>query len=112
MEIINGGRNQMTHILTIGLSSPHKAKELAQLFIAKEKPSYPDFLKKINGWAAPTYKGKYRTIALYECPDIKLYEAMVALTKRYNFYASLGDYTFEILPLISEADTLPIVLGK
>ncbi|MFX0139589.1 MAG: hypothetical protein ACFFDN_38465 [Candidatus Hodarchaeota archaeon] len=102
----------MTHILTIGLSSPNKAKELAQLYMSKEKPSYPDFLKKINSWAAPNYQGKYRTIALYECPDNKLYEAMVALTKRYNFYTSKGDYTFEILPLMSEADTLPIVLGK
>lgn len=102
----------MAHIITIGLSSPHKIKELAQLYMTKEKPSYPDFLKKIYNWGAPPYEGKYRSIAVYEFPDDKLYEAMVALTKRYNFYASIGDFTFEILPLMSEGDTMKIALGK
>ncbi|MFX1495350.1 MAG: hypothetical protein ACFFBZ_13785 [Promethearchaeota archaeon] len=95
--------------MTIGLITPHKVKELGELYMAKDKPGYPDFLKKVNEWGAPTYKGKYRSIAIYEIPDDKLYEAMIALTRRYNFYASRGDFTFEILPLISQEDAMKIV---
>ena len=98
--------------MTIGLNTPHKIKEMAELYSSKNKPSYPNFLKKIHTWGAPPYKGKYRTISIYEFPDEKLYEAMMALSKRYNFYASEGNFTFEIIPLMSEGDAMKIALGK
>ncbi len=97
--------------MTIGLGLPHKAKLSAELYFRKDKPVYPEYLKKIHNWGAPTYKGKYRLIAIYECPDDKLYEAMNALTRRYNFYAQVEGYTFEILPLMSESDVMKIIQG-
>lgn len=98
--------------MTIGLTTPHKIKDMVELYSSKNKPSYPDFLKKIHNWGTPPYQGKYRSIAIYESPNDKLYEAMIALTKRYNFYASEGHFTFEIIPLMSEADAMKVALGK
>ena len=102
----------MAHIMTIGLTAPHRIKDLAQLFMSKDKPAYPDFLKKIHNWGAGTVDGKYRSIAVYEFPEEKLLESLIALTSRYNFYASKGDYTFEVIPLISQEDAMKIAFAK
>jgi len=98
--------------MTIGLTDQHRMKDLAELYFSKEKPTYPDYLKKVNNWSAGVSEGKYRTIAVYECPEEKLYQAMVSLTKRYNFYASKGGYTFEVTPLMDQADAMKIIQGK
>ena len=102
----------MVNIMTIGLTDQDRIKELTVLYLSKEKPAYPDYLKKINNWAAGVSEGKYRTIAVYECAEEKLYQAMVALTMRYNFYASKGGYSFEVTPLMDQADAMKIVQGK
>ena len=108
----NGSEIYMVQIMTIGLSEPQRAKEIVGLFMKKEKPPYPDYLKKIVNGGAGFVNGKYRSIAIYECPDDKLYEAMVALGARYHFYASLGGYTYEIIPITKEADAMKMVFGK
>ncbi len=102
----------MVHIMTIGLYPPTALKKLTEIYFAKDKPAYPDFLKKIHNWGAPSTENKYRTLAVYECPEDKLYQAMLALTKRYNFYAQVEGYTYEVLPLIAEADAMKIAQGK
>ncbi len=102
----------MNHIMTIGSYAPTILKALVEIYPSKNKPPYPDFLKKIHNWGTPPVDGKYRTIAIYECPEEKLYQALLAISKRYNFYAQVEGYSFEILPLISEADGLKIAQGK
>ena len=96
----------MQHIMTIGLTEMHRVKDLIHMLTAKDKPEYPDFLKKIHNWGAGISEGKYRGIAIYEFPDGKMYEAMLAIGKRYNYYASKGGYTYEVVALASEADAL------
>lgn len=102
----------MINIMTIGLYPPPKLKQLVDKYLQKDKPDYPDFLKKIYNWGTPPVDGKYRTITIYECPEDKLHDALLALTKRYKFYAQIEGYTFEILPLMSEAEAMKIALGK
>ena len=102
----------MNHIMTIGTYPPTKLTALAELFFSKDKPVYPEFLQKIHNWGAPMFGGNYRTIAVYECPEDKLYQGMLALAKRYHFYAQIEGYTYEILPLTNEADGIKIAQGK
>jgi len=108
---VNEGE-KMVHIMATGLYPPHVLKPLLEAFFSKNKPAYPDYLKKVYQWGAPPVEGKYRTIALYECPADKLYEAGLALARRYNFYASVKEYTFEIINLIDESDQMKIAQGK
>ena len=98
----------MINIMTIGTYAPTKFKALLELFVSKDKPAYPDFLKKIHNWGSPMSGGDYRNIAVYECPEEKLYQAILALGKRYHYYAQIEGYTYEILPLINEADGIKI----
>ncbi len=102
----------MNHIMTIGTFPPHKTNALFEIYMSKDKPAYPDFIKKLHNWSTPSVKGKYRRITVYECPEEKLYQGMLALSKRYNFYGQIEGYTFEILPLISEADSIKIAQAK
>lgn len=102
----------MVQILTIGLTEPHRLKDVVELFLKKDKPPYPDYLKKIVNGGAGMNSGKYRSIAIYECPDDKLYEAGIALSTRYNYYASVGGYTYDVIPMTKEADAMKIALGK
>ena len=98
--------------MTIGLYPPPKLKELVEKYLKQDKSPYPDFLKKKYSWGTPPVEGKYRTVAIYECPEDKLHDALLALTKRYKFYAQTEGYTFEILPLMSEAEAMKIAIGK
>lgn len=92
---------------------PHKLKESSQVYVSKDKPKYPDFLKKIFNWAAgPSPSGDYKTYAVYECPDDKLLEAMKALIARYNYYASVEGYKFFIEPLVDFEEAFKLLLKK
>jgi len=71
--------------------------------MSTDKPGYPDFLKKVEHWAAQVTDENYKTYAVYECPDDKIVNSMAALTKRFNFYASVEGYTFK-MELLMEAD--------
>ena len=98
--------------MTISLYPPPKLNQVIDKYLQKDKPTYPDFLNKIYNWSTPPVNGKYRTIAIYESPEDKLHEALLSLTRRYKFYAETEGYTFEILPLMSEAEAMKIALGK
>ena len=102
----------MTHIMAIGTFPPHKINDLLERYMLKNKPAYPDFLKKIHNWGTQPVNGRYRRITVYECPEEKLYQGMFALSKRYNFYAQIEGYTFEILTLVSEEDSIKIAQAK
>ena len=91
---------------------PHKLNELIKVYTSSGKPAYPDFLKKVEHWAAQVTDEKYKNYAVYECPDDKVIESMAALTKRFNFYAMVEGYTFNI-EILMEADTaIKYMLGK
>ena len=102
----------MVKIMVIGKYPPHKLKELLNVYMAPKKSAYPDFLKKVENWAAQMEGGRYKTYAVYECPDDKIPDAMGAITKRYNLYATVKGYTFKI-ELLSEADeAIKLLLEK
>lgn len=82
---------------------PHKLNELIKTYMRTDKPAYPDFLKKVEHWAAQITEDKEKTYAVYECPDNKIIESMAALAKRFNFYASVEGYTFK-MELLMEAE--------
>ena len=89
--------------MTVGRYPPNKLQELIKIYGSPGKPTYPDFLKKLEHWSAQITSKKFKTYAVYECPDDKIQEAMMALAKRYSFYAGVEGYTFKI-ELILDAD--------
>ncbi len=91
---------------------PHKSSELLKIYMSPDKPKYPDFLKKVEHWVPQITGDKYKTYAVYECPDDKLIESMTALSKRFGFYASIEGYTFTIEILMNAEDAIKIMLGK
>ncbi len=82
---------------------PHKLNELIKNYMSTDKPAYPDFLKKVEHWAAQVIDDKHKTYAVYECPDDKVLESMAARSKRFIYYASVEGYTFK-MELLTEAD--------
>ena len=100
----------MVHILTNGWYPPHKFKELIKVYMSKDKPAYPDFVKKIHHWAKGTPDGQYKTIAIYECPDDKLFDALKAISKRYAVYAAVEGYRHTIEPLIDAEEAIKLTL--
>ena len=102
----------MVHILTNGWYPPHKAMELVKIYVGKDKPAYPDFLKKIHHWGVVAETGDYKTIAVYECPDDKLVEALKALFARYDYYTQVVGYKFSIDPLFDAEEAIKAALGK
>ncbi|MBY8979207.1 MAG: hypothetical protein KGD72_02345 [Candidatus Lokiarchaeota archaeon] len=48
---------------------------------------------------------------LYEFPDDKVIESMIALSKRFGFYASIEGYTFKIEILMNADDAIKYMFG-
>lgn len=102
----------MAKIMMAAKYPPHKANELLKVFMSTDKPAYPDFLKKVEHWIPQVSGEKYKTYAVYECPDDKIIDGMTALFKRFNFYASVEGYTFKCELLAEAADAIKDMLGK
>ena len=96
----------MVKIMMVAKYPPRKLNELVKTYMKTDKPAYPDFLKKVEHWAAQITEEKYKTYAVYECPDDKISESMAALAKRFTFYASVKGYTFKMELLIEAEDAI------
>jgi hypothetical protein len=99
-ESIEKGEIKMGKIMMTAKYPPHKLNELVKTYMRTDKPAYPDYLKKVEHWAAQITGEKQKTYAVYEFPDDKIYESMTALTKRFNFYASIEGYIFKMELLV------------
>ena len=102
----------MVKIMMVAKYPPHKLNELVKTYMRTDKPAYPDFLKKVEHWAAQVTGNKHKTYAVYECPDDKIIESMTALAKRFSFYASVEGYTFQCELLANAEDTIKEYLKK
>jgi len=102
----------MVKIMMVARYPPHKTNELLKVYMSTDKPAYPDFLKKVEHWVPQITGEKYKTYAVYECPDDKLIEGMSALSRRFGFYASIEGYTFKIEILMDADKAIKYMLGK
>ena len=102
----------MVKIMVVAKFPPHKMDELIKNYMSTDKPAYPDFLKKVENWAAQITGDKHKTYAVYECPDDKVLEGMAALSRRFSFDAKVKGYTFNIEILMGADEAIKIMLGK
>ena len=84
----------MAHMLVTGWYPPDKGQELLKVYMSKDKPAYPDFVKKIHHWTLVSSDGNYKTYAVYEFPDDKVKETIKAIGKRYTLYATVEGYRY------------------
>ncbi len=98
--------------MVVGKYPPHKTNEMIKHYMTSGKPAYPDYLKKVEHWAAQVTGNKYKTYAVYECPDDKVLDGLAALSKRFNYYASLKGYTFKIEILMDSDEAIKMMSGK
>ena len=84
----------MAHVLVTASYPPNKAKELIKVYMSKDKPAYPDYVKKIHHWSLISSDGSYKTYAVYEFPDDKTKETLMAIGKRYTLYATVEGYKY------------------
>ena len=84
----------MAHMLVTAWYPPNKSQELLKVYMSKDKPAYPNFIKKIHHWTVVASDGHYKTYAVYEYPDDKMKETFKALGKRYTLYATVEGYRY------------------
>jgi hypothetical protein len=71
-----------------------KGDEMLKVYTAKDKPAYPDFIKRVQHWMVISPDGMLKTYAVYECPDDKILDGMKALGGRYRIYAQVEGYRY------------------
>ncbi|MHA2392059.1 MAG: hypothetical protein ACXAEX_08810 [Promethearchaeota archaeon] len=84
----------MAHILVTGWTPQHQGDEMLKVTTSKDKPPYPDFIKKTNNWMVISQDGMIKTYAVYECPDDKILDGMKALGRRYTYYTQVEGYKY------------------
>ncbi len=67
----------MAHILVTNWLPQNKVKEMLNVYTSKDKPAYPDFLKKIHHWTTVSSEGLIKSYAVYECPDVKIIDGII-----------------------------------
>lgn len=100
----------MAHILVTAWNPPNKSKELVNVYMSKDKPAYPDFVKKIHHWTTGSPDGQYKVYAVYECPDDKIMDTMKAIAKRYSVYATVEGYRFYTELLMDAEEAIKLTL--
>ncbi|MFW9826345.1 MAG: hypothetical protein ACFFEY_01855 [Candidatus Thorarchaeota archaeon] len=84
----------MAHILVTGWTPQSKGDEMIKVYTSKDKPAYPDFIKRVHHWMVISPDGMLKTYAIYECPDDKILEGMKAIGRRYSVYAQVEGYKY------------------
>ncbi|MFX0037808.1 MAG: hypothetical protein ACFFCY_00145 [Promethearchaeota archaeon] len=100
----------MAHMLVTAFYPPNKGQELLKVYMSKNKPAYPDFLKKIHHWTLVSSEGNYKTYAVYEFPDDKIMETMKAIAKRYTLYATVEGYRYFPELLMDAEEAIKLML--
>lgn len=70
-------------------------------------PKLPDFVKQLNIFVATG--GEIEFYSIYECDDDKAHEAMIAIVKRYSGYFGVEGFKFDVKPLMTVREALPLV---
>ena len=102
----------MVKIMVVAKYPPHKINEIVKHYMASGKPTYPDYLKKVEHWVAQVTGDKFKTYAVYECPDDKIIGGLAALAKRFTYYASIKGYTFKVKLLMEADEAIKIMSAK
>lgn len=102
----------MVKIMVVAKYPPHKINEIIKHYTASGKLAYPDYLKKVEHWVAQVTDDKFKTYAVYECPDDKIKGSLAALAKRFTYYASIKGYTFKIELLMDSDEAIKMMLAK
>ncbi|MHA1942461.1 MAG: hypothetical protein ACXACY_27360 [Candidatus Hodarchaeales archaeon] len=84
----------MAHILVTGWLPQSKTNEMLKVYTAKDKPAYPDFIKRVQHWMVVSTEGMLKTYAVYECPDDKILEGLKGIGRRYTLYAQVEGYKY------------------
>ena len=97
----------MVHILVTATYPAHKGQEMVNIYLSGKQPKYPDFIKKIQNWLV--MDNEIKNYAVYEAPDDKTYEALLAIGKRYTAYTVIEGYKYKPEVLIEEKDVLAMM---
>jgi len=84
----------MAHILVTNWTPQNKVREMLEVYMSKDKPAYPEFIKKIHHWITVSSEGRIKAYAVYECPDDKIIDGLKAIGKRYTLYATVEGYKY------------------
>jgi hypothetical protein len=84
----------MANILVTGWLPQNKSNEMLKVYTAKDKPAYPEFIKRVQHWMVISHEGMIKTYAVYECPDDKILEGFNAIGRRYTLYAQVEGYKY------------------
>lgn len=98
------------HMIVTAFYPPNKGQDLLKVYTSKDKPAYPDFVKKIHHWTLVSSDGNYKTYAVYEFPDDKIKETMKAIVKRYNLYATVEGYRYFPELLLDAEEAIKMML--
>ena len=84
----------MAHILVTGWLPQSKGNEMLKVYTAKDKPAYPEYMKRVQHWMVISVEGMIKTYAVYECPNDKILESFQAIGRRYTLYAQVEGYKY------------------
>jgi hypothetical protein len=97
----------MVFIMVTSIYPPHQAEHVGKAFVGKSVPDVADFVKRVNIWVAADYDTK--VYALYEVPDEKMFDGLKSISTRYAGYRIIEGFKYNIEPLLTVKDALPMI---
>ena len=97
----------MTFVMVTGRFPLNKAVEIGKTFTSGKLTGVPDFVKRINIFIVADEEVK--TYTLYEMPNDKLYDGIVALGTRYAGFREIENFKYKIEPLMTMKEALPMI---
>jgi len=84
-----------------------KSEEVGKKLTSGTLPKLPDFVKQLYIFVATA--GEIKTYTLYEVPDEKMHEGIIAISTRYAGYFGIDGFKYTVEPVLTAKEALPMI---
>jgi hypothetical protein len=88
------------------------AVEISKRFVKAGKNPFPSFMKRLYVLSDSVGGGDIEVISLYEIEDGRIPDAYREFLKYFSQYFDLNGYKYEIKPMLTAQEAIPIIQPK
>ena len=89
-----------------------EANKMANMFVKVTATPLPSFVKRLHVLTTAKGDAGIKVVGIYEVDDNKIKDAFVELTKYYVQYYDIPGFKYEIEPMLTAQEAIPLVLKR
>ena len=97
----------MTYFMVTASFPTEKSEDVGKKLTSGTLPKLPDFVKQL--YILVGTAGEVKVYTLYEVPNDKMHESMIAISTRYAGYFGIDGFKYTLEPVLTAKEALPMI---